>query len=576
MRTREGAVINSINPEVFRRGRWIATRPVFQEIGQAMRAKTGRPRELPWDTYFTLLAIAAFVGNPGTLTLSEAQKVSRVLTVKQRKTLGLTGPVPYSQIESAAADLADAFNASVDTETGEIIKGPRLAMPLDDFTTRVVAGVLPRHIRRQSSTVAIDSTDAETHFRRRSWTPGKTADAVDGALPPAEVEVSDTPRRNEPGYPKVGDDGRYVHTCDPDMREGYRSGKNGKHKEVFIGMDLHLATAVPELGAPGHASLAFGFVARPAGDGKAEAGLALLDAMSSAGMPMKTVLADRGYTYLKAASWAGPLMDRGIDQVLDLHKNQRTVRPGPKPGMIWVDGGLFTAALPKHLRNLPGFPLVTTAKDKAKLVELYTEREAYAFKQMAAPDYSRRTVRLRGPARAGRLRCPNYPESMRRSPGMRPTTSCKPSGCACGDTVTVGPDDMLKERQKALFGTRAWAESYGRRSAIESFNASLKGAHFGLHRGSTQVKGANSTSILMAIIVAATNVNVMMAAYGPDVGLDHPEDVVVKPLPTSSKSSHRKERDFAHRNRSKPPPTDSGRPGTPSAWVSPEGAFDII
>ena len=233
---------------------------------------------------------------------------------------------------------------------------------------------------------------------------------------------------------------------------------------VVMGGRVALHVAFVSLGA----SLSFGLVARPAGEDKAEAGLALLDAMTSAGMPMKTVLADRGYTYLKAASWAGPLQDREIEQVLDLHKNQRAVRPGPKPGTIWVDGGLFTSALPKHLRSLPWVGPKTPAAEKARLTELYSEREAYAFKQMAAPDYARRTVRLRGPARAGRLRCPNYPESMRRNPGIRPTTSCKPGGCACGDTITAGPDDMLRERQKAPFGTRAWNESYGRRSAIES------------------------------------------------------------------------------------------------------------
>lgn len=37
---------------------------------------------------------------------------------------------------------------------------------------------------------------------------------------------------------------------------------------------------------------------------------------------------------------------------LDLHKTQRAVRPGPAAGMIWVDGSLYSSALPEKLRAL--------------------------------------------------------------------------------------------------------------------------------------------------------------------------------------------------------------------------------
>ena len=84
------------------------------------------------------------------------------------------------------------------------------------------------------------------------------------------------------------------------------------------------------------------------------------------------------------------------------------------------------------------------------------------------------------------------------------------------------------------------------------------------------MKGTNRTSILLAIIVAAANVNILMAAYAHDPGLNHPDDVVVEPLATHSEALHRTDRKFGHRNRSKLPPTDRGRPSAPSAWVSPE------
>jgi hypothetical protein len=37
---------------------------------------------------------------------------------------------------------------------------------------------------------------------------------------------------------------------------------------------------------------------------------------------------------------------------MDLHKTQRGVRPGPVAGLIWVDGHLYSSAMPERLRTL--------------------------------------------------------------------------------------------------------------------------------------------------------------------------------------------------------------------------------
>lgn len=60
-----------------------------------------------------------------------------------------------------------------------------------------------------------------------------------------------------------------------------------------------------------------------------------------------TILVDRGYTYLDADQWARPVWMRGIEQVLYLHTTQRGTRPGPIPGSIFVDEGLYRTPCPR-------------------------------------------------------------------------------------------------------------------------------------------------------------------------------------------------------------------------------------
>lgn len=305
MLTRDGAITDPIPDWIFRRGRFVTNLPVLQEIGKAMTASTGRPRGHTWKVLFALLAVAA-IQRRVKVVLADAKRTANVLTPEQAEELGLGSRVTYRQVELAVTDLAAGFHWRVNHVTGEA-RPPRIPMSLDTFTTRLAAEVLPRKLRR-AKTIALDSTDAESHFARQSWTPGKTSDAVDGALPESEVELPEK-QVNMNGYPFMGADGRYIHCKDPEVREGYRSGKNLGKKELFLGMDLHVATAVPEQGADGFAGLILGFVVRPAGSGKGEAGITLLDSLSEAGMTAKTVLADRGYSYLKAENWAHQLME---------------------------------------------------------------------------------------------------------------------------------------------------------------------------------------------------------------------------------------------------------------------------
>ncbi|MDN5767664.1 MAG: hypothetical protein L0H96_18315 [Humibacillus sp.] len=297
-----------------------------------------------------------------------------------------------------------------------------------------------------------------------------------------------------------------------------------------------------------------------------------MDALIAQGHTPSLILADRGYTYLKQQMWAMPLHQRGIAQVIDLHKQQRGIRPGPIPGTVYADGGLFTDALPQRLRALLAPTLQMTSEERALLATRYDERTPYAFTTLGKPDRERGTQRYRGPAVTGRVRCPNHLTSMRLSAATRPTTSCTPDKpCACGLTVTLGPDDSFGTRQGPLWGTTKWKASYGRRSAVESANACLKIHHGQLQRHSTRVMGTTRTAILLAFIIAATNTSLLISRYHYDIG-DPPADEQqpVASEPNARTALHRK-RAFGRRTRATaavpetaetgsardgPPPTD--------------------
>lgn len=280
-------------------------------------------------------------------------------------------------------------------------------------------------------------------------------DVPDDALPEDGYQPPET-GVNEPGWPKTGPDGRYQHSVDPDAREGYRSGKNKGRKETFLGWDLHTATDTASLGCDGRPPLIRALSLAPAGSKKAAPGLEVIDALISMDATPTTILVDRGYTYLKTEDWTRPVDQRGIEQVIDLHRTQRGQRPRPLPGTIYLDGALFIDIIPESLRTLPGFSLGLTAEAKALLATHYDERIPYAFTTQGRPDRKRGTQRYRGRALAGRVRCPNTPRSMRLDPSTRPTTTCAPGEpCACGTTVTLGPDDYFQTRQRDLYGTTA-------------------------------------------------------------------------------------------------------------------------
>lgn len=157
------------------------------------------------------------------------------------------------------------------------------------------------------------------------------------------------------------------------------------------------------------------------------------------------------------------------------------------------------------MKVIPPPPKFPKPEQKAAAQAQFDLRKAYAFTAMSKRDADG-YQRLKGPALAGHVRCPNTPKSMR-LPYDRPTTTCvKGDPCACGKTVTVSPDMYPRERQTHAWGTTDWAAAYYRRSAIESTNAEIKTHRMNLRRGFTRVFGTIKNTMLFAFAFAGSNV----------------------------------------------------------------------
>ncbi|MFF2375034.1 transposase [Streptomyces xiamenensis] len=488
-------------------------------VHACLHAATGAPRA--FTARALLVALATHAIRQGDIHLTKVLATLAELPPSARHQLGLARDADtyrmlwhaFTRLVQAIEDgtLATPHNhLDVDTRTGEIppcaADCPHQVISLSVFTGRLLASSLPDSLGLTGA-AAIDSTDYETWARRRSWarTPDIDPDhlPVDDTVKPPTRTTRSRPVPNEPGWPRTGADGRAQHTADPDAREGYRSGTNGRPGNVFCGYDLHLAVNARAVNGPEVPFVFTGMHLAPAGTHKGEAGIALLDQIR-AHQQVSEVAADRGYSYCTPTRWAHPLRTRGIEPVIDLHPKQRGTRPGPIPGTVIVDGGLFTDALPASWRALPGYTLGMPREKKQALRARYDARAAYAFTPHTRRDKDG-YQRLKGPALAARLRCPNHPRS-RRLPHYIPLATCRPGAdCACGKTLTLPPDVSPWTQQRTLWGTTGWATDYGRRNAIESGNAEAKTHRLHLDRGFTRVMGTPKNTLLLTFSLAGLN-----------------------------------------------------------------------
>lgn len=449
------------------------------------------------------------------ILLSAARFVDFSLTPRDRQMLGLPNDFSYSTLSRMLSRMALAVSSEVEHDvdeiTGEILRERVSPNLIATLCTSFVSGSVPSWVPT-SETVAIDSTDYETPMRRQTW--GKQPDVQDTVdhLPVESALPAAIPR--PAGFPFLGPDGRLIYSKDPDARMGWRSGSNANRSETFLGMDVHFATDTKDVGGKVVPHITRGMTVAPAGDSKTAAGIALIDALTKY-IDIKRVLNDRGYSYARFAKWAEKLQKREVIQHFDLHTNQRGARPGPIPGTIFVDGGIFLTTMPERLIDLASKstrPARTKAELDAKkaLTLQYEERETWAFDPFGKPLEDGRR-RYRGPRRTGKVNCKNYRRG--RIDG-RPFAGCATGrGCVCGKTFTFGGD---RETQFPRYGTQAHENQYGLRVTVESFNAEVKHHRGKLDRHFARVAGLAKNALILAMFVGGVNIRIIRDGYRID------------------------------------------------------------
>ncbi len=498
------------------------------------------------------------VGGQMHFTKATANTVMK-FTPSQRRELGLSAPPTYNMLWDAFRKFSDALKA------GTVTADDGTAFTADLFMDRLIAASIPDTYKLTES-AAIDGTDYETWSRRRSW--GDKDSLSDTGLPVPDGTLVKPTNKHIPerGFPIRRSDGRLQHTKDPDARDGHRTGHNGRQGDVYAGYELHLATQIRPIGGSEVLHLLTGATVAPAGSRHGDAAVRTVDGMTAVGHRITDLCIDRGYTPLDADHFIFPMWKRGITVWGDLTENQRKQHPGPIAGTIWVDGAIYTSALPDIMREFHRPPMNASSDDRRRIADAFDRRKPFQFMPLTKRDTDG-YQRFKGPAVAGHVRCVNNPKTMR-LPYTVPTTNCvKGEPCACGKTVTISPDMYPRERQDSAWGSSDWVNAYYRRVGIESLNAELKTHRLDLRRGFTRVFGRVKNTILLAFAFAGFNVRVLTSWHAKR-GLADPWGTALgepAPTPPTTPKTRTRRRNRTYTDLAPPDPDDPNAPDAEAA-----------
>lgn len=392
---------------------------------------------------------------------------------------------------------------------------------LQSLMDMILETSLPSHIPMRQA-VALDATGIQ------SWARAKTNRR--GAEAPDTAAV-DPDSEEAPKALKAANDS--LCAFDKDARLGYRTKTYSNGSSSLFGYNLFSIVGIPMVGEVKDRApiLTQGIRLRPANAGVVTPGLELLDSYASTHGQLSQVLNDRAWSYASAEQWAFPVRERGIEQVLDLHPNDRGVRDFE--GIRMVDGAPHCPSMPDDLVNImrpARFSVGELRKDpsterirqheadtealdefRAKIAE----RRTWSFRRVAGPDMNGKE-RWECPAQAGKRICANCPLSQMFDDAT-PTVNDPPTGpdkpkCCTQRTITIPGNVTPKTRQRLYWGSDEWIESFNRRTYVEGSYGNMKNSNTeNITRGWCCVVGIVKTSLLLAAAVAATNIRLLRA-----------------------------------------------------------------
>jgi len=446
----------------------ILERSAVAERIEAMLPVGVRRRQLSVRTLLVGMTLVAVDGRPA--HLSRVHRALTALPEAEQRRLGVVaewkgGPhrLTYRQVERTFSLVARALaSEEPDGRPSEALEG------VLDALLEASVGVCgdPR-----TSSVAVDWTDLESFSR--------------------------PPRK----------DGR---CADSEAAWGHRRGDSpGERDEVFFGYYLQVVTIVGEERGPAVPELVRRIhVAGCAVDPPA-ALVGVLERMAAEGIAIGDLLADSGYAYRVAETWALPLRGLGIDLVQDLHPNDRGPQ-GTHMGAVRANGNLYCPATPAALLELGPLARGATEAEEAAHDRKAAELARHKLGPIAGYDEDGYR-RVACPAARGKLRCPLRPESMQ-LPHTRPEVADPPGHpprCCSQRTITVPASVNAKTAQKHDYPSPEHRRSYARRSAAERAYATVKDpASNDLGCGWCRLMGLTPIALFAASVLVARNLRV--------------------------------------------------------------------
>ena len=430
-----------------------------------------RPRQLSVRTLLLGILLALADGRPAHLSRVHAALLA--LGEVERRRLGSVvvewkcGPhlLSYRQTEYTMRLIEGVLHKETpDGEPSDV-----LSRLVDDL----IEASIPAEYKEATSALAVDWTDVESFAR-----------------PPL----------------KVGGQ-----TADPEASWGHRRGNGpGQKDELFYGSYLQLATMVREEGAEAVPELVRRLLLTSCHVDPPPAFVPVLEKMVTSGVALGDVLNDSGYAHRVPGHWALPLRALGADLVMDLHPHDRGTQ-GTFVGAICFNGNLYCPATPRALFTLE--PLSRGAGDAE--TEAHDGRSAELARYKLGPitaDDADGFHRVACPAVLGKVRCPRRAASMALSAAHPEilTAPEEPPTCCTQKTLTVPPSVNAKTRQKHDYPGKAHRLSYGRRSAAERSNATVKDpASNDIARGWCRLMGLTSLTLMLTCLFVVRNQRVL-------------------------------------------------------------------
>ncbi len=426
-----------------------------------------RPRQLPARTLMLGKMLALADGRNAYLT--EAHAALTALPGHDQERLGVvtgwkTGPhqLTYRQVEHTYRTVRRAL-AKTEPDGAPSPLLLRLCNQLAEAS-------IPAAFKNASTSLAVDWTDVE------AWS-----------------------RPVPAGQPGSG--------TDPEARWGHRNvGRSVQEGEMFFGYLLSAAVMVAgENGQPVPELARRITICSSAHDPPAQLA-GVLTQMPADGISLGDVIADSGYAHRVPGTWADPLRAAGADLVTDLHPSDRGPQ-GTHQGAVIANGNLYCPQTPKPLLQLIPLPPGASAADTAAHDQETAELARYKLGVHAGDDadgYRRHVC----PAAAGKIRCPLRPASMALDRSRPEILSVPehPQACCTQKTITAGPGVTAKTRQKHDYPSAQWRASYGRRTAAERFNASIKNpAVNSIDQGWIRLMGLTPLLLWLSCLVVVRN-----------------------------------------------------------------------